>query len=158
MLGALQNLGLNTRTIFLLVHFLLYNNWLLDLFHRGVNILLQCCFFSCSRMLVVGQEETLLVIWMRRSHSFTFLIFERKSFALGKETEINNTLVKRPRKLPVFSNTYSTVVSLILICPASLADSNLFAIVTLCPKRQYRGIFLPTTPAKTVPVCNPMRI
>lgn len=55
-------------------------------------------------------------------------------------------------------DTHSNVVGLMLIFNGSLPDSNLFAIVTLCPKRQYLGIFLPTIPARTVPVCKPILI
>ena len=54
--------------------------------------------------------------------------------------------------------SYFSVVGLTLIFVASLPDSNLLASVTLLPKRQYLGIVTPTTPARTVPVCNPMRI
>lgn len=57
-----------------------------------------------------------------------------------------------------FYNTYSYVVGLTLILSGSLPDSNLLATVTLWPKRQYLGIFLPTTPASTEPVWMPMRI
>lgn len=54
--------------------------------------------------------------------------------------------------------TYVYVVGLIFILSGSLPDSNLLAIVTLCPNMQYRGILTPTTPAKTVPVWIPIRI
>lgn len=55
-------------------------------------------------------------------------------------------------------NPYSFVVGLILILHSTLPDSNLLAMVTLCPNRQYLGIFLPTTPASTVPVWIPILI
>ena len=45
-----------------------------------------------------------------------------------------------------------------LILPASLPDSNLLARVTLWPNRQYRGILIPTTPARTEPEWIPIRI
>lgn len=48
--------------------------------------------------------------------------------------------------------TYIYVVGLTCIRSGSLRDSNLLAKVTLCPKRQYLGIFFPTTPANTIPV------
>ncbi len=45
-----------------------------------------------------------------------------------------------------------------LILRGSLWDSNLFASVTLFPKRQYLAIFVPTTPANTGPVWIPILI
>ena len=75
--------------------------------------------------------------------------------------------------------THAYVDGLMLVRKGTLVDSNLLASVTLLPKRQYLavskknetkiinsslgckyylGIFRPTTPAKTVPVCSPMRI
>ena len=34
-------------------------------------------------------------------------------------------------------------------------DSILEAVLTVSPNKQYRGIFKPTTPATTIPVCTP---
>lgn len=56
------------------------------------------------------------------------------------------------RRYILSKDTYRYVVGLTLTRSGSLVDSNLFAKVTLCPKRQYLGIFLPTTPANTIPV------
>lgn len=55
-------------------------------------------------------------------------------------------------------STYSYVVGLTFILSGSLLDSNLLAMVTLWPNMQYRGIFTPTTPARTEPVWIPIRI
>lgn len=67
--------------------------------------------------------------------------------------------------LPICTNlkiinsiTYSYVVGLMFILKGSLPDSNLFAIVTLFPNMQYRGILTPTTPARTEPVWIPILI
>lgn len=54
--------------------------------------------------------------------------------------------------------THFLVAREMLILLASLPDSNLLAIVTLWPNKQYRGILRPTTPLRTVPVCNPILI
>lgn len=56
------------------------------------------------------------------------------------------------------NQTYLYVVGLTLTRSGSLVDSNLLAIVTLWPKRQYLGIFFPTTPASTMPVWIPILI
>ncbi len=54
--------------------------------------------------------------------------------------------------------TYCMEKTLMLIWPGTLLDSSILATATVSPKRQYRGIFCPTTPATQGPEWIPIRI
>lgn len=95
------------------------------------------------------------ILWEIFRETASVPSFKRESFSWHKSSEIYRFFTKWSCNR---GSTYSKVVGLTFIRRGSLPDSNLFAIVTLWPNMQYRGIFTPTTPAKTEPVWRPIRI
>lgn len=85
----------------------------------------------------------------RRQYEFKVRMFYQPP---GKENEKIIINFQDSQSAGKLFRSYSRVAGLMLILRSMLPDSNLFAIVTLCPNKQYLGIFRPTTPAKTVPV------